>query len=121
MWGQLLSAAFHKHILMPTYIKLATHSDLPAANEVKEIPCPIRGEGKTICLANVNGEYSALDNVCLHMGGPLGEGTIEGGKVVCPWHGWKYDPKTGATTHNPGLKVAVYPLKIENGDVLIEI
>jgi nitrite reductase (NADH) small subunit len=106
---------------MPTFIKLATQSDLPAANEVKEFPCPIRGEGKTICLANVNGDYSALDNVCLHMGGPLGEGTIEGGKVVCPWHGWKYDPKTGATTHNPSLKVAVYPLKIENGDVLIEI
>ena len=101
---------------MPTFIKLATQSDLPATNEVKEIPC---GD-KTICVANVNGEYSALDNVCLHMGGPLGEGMIEGGKVVCPWHGWKYDPKTGATTHNPRLKVAVYPLKIENGDVLIE-
>lgn len=101
---------------MPTFIKLATQSDLPAADEVKEIAC---GD-KTICVANVNGEYSALENVCLHMGGPLGEGTIEGGKVVCPWHGWKYDPKTGATTHNPSLKVAVYPLKIENGDVLIE-
>jgi nitrite reductase (NADH) small subunit len=102
---------------MPSFTRVTTQADLPAADEVKEFPC---GE-KTVCVANVNGEYSALDNVCLHMGGPLGEGTIEGGKVVCPWHGWKYDPKTGATTHNPNLKVAVYPLKIENGDVLIEI
>jgi nitrite reductase (NADH) small subunit len=102
---------------MPTFTKLAAQSDLPAADEVKEFPCA----EKTVCVANVNGDYSALDNVCLHMGGPLGEGTIESGKVVCPWHGWKYDPKTGATTHNPSLKVAVYPLKIENGDVLIEI
>jgi nitrite reductase (NADH) small subunit len=102
---------------MPSFTRVTTQADLPAADEVKEFPC---GE-KTVCVANVNGEYSALDNVCLHMGGPLGEGTVEGGKVVCPWHGWKYDPKTGATTHNPNLKVAVYPLKIENGDVLIEI
>jgi nitrite reductase (NADH) small subunit len=102
---------------MPTFTKLATQAELPAADEVKEFPCG----SQTICVANVNGVYSALNNVCLHLGGPLGEGSIEGGKVVCPWHGWQYDPKTGATTHNPSLKVAVYPLKIENGDVLIEI
>jgi nitrite reductase/ring-hydroxylating ferredoxin subunit len=46
---------------------------------------------------------------------------IEGGKVVCPWHGWAWDPKTGAAEQNPGAKVAVYPLKIENGDVLVEV
>ncbi len=111
------SAPRHDHRLMTHFIKLAAQSELPAADEVKEFPC---GD-KTICIANVNGDYSALDNVCLHMGGPLGEGTIENGKVVCPWHGWQYDPKTGATTHNPSLRVAVYPLKIENGDALIEI
>jgi nitrite reductase (NADH) small subunit len=74
-----------------------------------------------ICIANVNGVYSAMDNVCLHRGGPLGQGMIEGGKVICPWHGWAYDPKTGVPDQNPSVKVAVYPFKIENGDVLIEI
>jgi nitrite reductase (NADH) small subunit len=107
----------HEHALMPTFIKLTTQSDLPAADTAKEFPC---GE-RTICIANVNGVYSAMDNVCLHQGGPLGEGMIENGKVVCPWHGWQYDPKTGEAAHNPNAKVAVYPLKIENGDVLIEI
>jgi len=44
---------------------------------------------------------------------------IEGGKVVCPWHGWQWDPKTGQAGHNPGARVAVYPLKVEGGDVMI--
>ena len=104
-------------IPMPTFTKLTIQSDLPPADEAKEFPCG----AKTICVANVNGAYSAMDNVCLHRGGPLGQGMIEGGKVVCPWHGWAYDPKTGIPDQNPNVKVAVYPLKIENGDVLIEI
>src|SRR5579872_7140895 len=89
------------------FTKLAPQSDLPPTNAVKELPCG----NKEICAANVNGTFSALDNTCLHMGGPLGEGTIENGKVVCPWHGWAYDPATGELSHNPKLKVAVYPLK----------
>jgi nitrite reductase (NADH) small subunit len=102
---------------MPTFTKLTIQSNLPPADEAKEFPCC----AKTICVANVNGAYSAMDNVCLHRGGPLGQGMIEGGKVVCPWHGWSYEPRTGEAAQNPSAKVAVYPLKIENGDVLIEI
>ena len=102
---------------MPDFTKLTTASELPAADEAKEFPCG----AKTICVANFNGNYSAMDNVCLHRGGPLGQGMIEGGKVVCPWHGWQWDLKTGEAAQNPSAKVAVYPLKIENGDVLIVI
>jgi nitrite reductase (NADH) small subunit len=46
---------------------------------------------------------------------------IERGKVVCPWHGWAWDLKTGEAVQNPSMKVAVYPLKIESGDVLVEV
>jgi nitrite reductase (NADH) small subunit len=102
---------------MPDSVKLTTQSELPAADEAKEFPC---GD-KTVCVANVNGVFSVMDNICLHRGGPLGQGMIENGKVVCPWHGWAYDPKTGVPDQNPGAKVAVYALKIENGDVLVEI
>jgi nitrite reductase (NADH) small subunit len=98
------------------FVKIASQSDLPAIDEAKEFPC---GD-KMICVANVNGEISAMDNVCLHMGGPLGEGVIEGGKVICPWHGWAYDAKTGESGR-PGAKAAVYPVKIEGGDVLIDL
>ncbi len=99
------------------FTKLTTQSELPAANEAKEFHC---GD-KEICVANVNGDFSAMDNICLHRGGPLGQGIVEGGKVVCPWHGWVWDLKTGEAQHNPNAKLAVYPLKVENGEVLIEI
>jgi len=99
------------------FTKLAGQSELPAPGEAKEFEL---GD-KVICVANVNGTISAMDNVCLHHGGPLGQGMVEGGKVVCPWHGWQYDPQTGQTAHNPNARVAVYPINIENGDVMVEV
>jgi nitrite reductase (NADH) small subunit len=102
---------------MGQFIKLATQAHLPAADEAKEFPC---GD-KTICIANVNGAYSAMDNVCLHRGGPIGQGMIENGKVVCQWNGWAWDPKTGEAAHSASARVAVYPMKIENGDVMVEV
>jgi nitrite reductase (NADH) small subunit len=99
-----------------SFVKVGTQSDLPAANEVKELPC---GD-KMICVSNINGEITAMENTCLHRGGPLGEGVIENGKVICPWHGWAWDPKTGQS-HVPGAKVEVYRVKIENGDVMVEV
>jgi nitrite reductase (NADH) small subunit len=102
---------------MPNFIKLTSESNLPRENEAREFSC---GD-KTICIAKVNGTYSAMDNVCLHRGGPLGQGMIVNEKLICPWHAWAWDPKTGQASHNATVKVAVYPLKIENGDVLVEI
>jgi len=99
------------------YIKLARQTELPAVGEAKEFEVA----GKTICVATVNGTITAMDNVCLHMGGPLGQGYIEGGKIICPWHGWEYNAVTGALEDDPGTKLAVYPIKVENGDVLVEI
>jgi len=102
---------------MSEFVKLTSKADLTAENEAKEFTV---GD-KTICVANVNGTITAMDNVCLHRGGPLGQGMIEEGKLVCPWHGWQYDPQTGQAVHSPAAKVAVYPLKMENEDVLIEL
>jgi len=101
---------------MSDFVRLCSKADLPEDGEAKEIPL---GD-KVICVANVNGEISAMENTCLHRGGPLGQGVISNGKVVCPWHGWAWDPKTGEAGP-PGAKVAVYPVKIEDGDVLIEL
>ncbi len=50
---------------------------------------------RSLCLANVDGTFGALDNHCPHQGGPLGEGSIENGWLRCPWHGYDYDPLTG--------------------------
>jgi nitrite reductase (NADH) small subunit len=98
------------------FIKLAAQSELPGINQAKEFSC----NGKAVCVANLDGVIHALENTCLHRGGPLGEGVIEGGKVICPWHGWAWDPKTGQAGP-PDAKVAVYPVKVEGEEVLIEL
>ncbi len=102
---------------MAAYVKIGTKGDLPAENEAKEFNV----SGKVICVANVDGTCSAMDNVCIHRGGPIGQGVVAEGKVICPWHGWMWDPTTGEAAHNPAAKIAVYPIKIEGDDVLVEI
>jgi nitrite reductase (NADH) small subunit len=102
---------------MPDYVKLAAESELPPEGEAREFSYG----SKPICVANVNGVITAMDNICLHRGGPLGQGVIEGNKIVCPWHGWQWNTKTGEAAHNPNVKLAVYPIKVENGEVLIEV
>ncbi len=102
---------------MPDWIRIGSTSDLPDEGEAREFTV---GD-KTLCVANVDGRYSAMDNVCLHRGGPLGQGVILDGKVVCPWHGWMYDPVTGAADMDPSAKVAVYSLKIEGDDILVQL
>jgi len=62
-------------------------------------------KGKEVVLFNIDGEISAMGNICLHKGGPLSEGKVEkkydGYYVTCPWHGWEYNVKTGAAA--PGF------------------
>ena len=101
---------------MPVFIKVAEVSEL-APGAVKEITV----NEKTLALCNVDGQFYALDNVCLHRGGPLGQGYIDGNKVECPWHGWQYDVKTGSTVMNPNGKVATYEVKVEGSDVLVAL
>jgi nitrite reductase (NADH) small subunit len=100
-------------------VRLTSTAELPAPGQAKEFACPDRPT--MVCVANVNGNISALDNVCVHRGGPLGQGYVEDGKVVCPWHGWHFDAQTGQVGHNPDAKTTVYPLKVTGHDVLIDL
>jgi len=101
---------------MGEFVRIGSRSELPPEGEAREFPV---GE-RVVCIANVQGVVSAIDNVCLHRGGPLGQGVIEGDKLICPWHGWQYDPRTGEAAHDPAAKVKVYPLKVEGDDVMVD-
>lgn len=79
------------------------------------------GGGIAICLANVGGRLSALDNWCPHRRGPLGQGWLEGEAVVCPWHSWAFDVKTGKAEYPVHEKVAVFPVRIDGDDVLVDV
>jgi nitrite reductase (NADH) small subunit len=102
---------------MPEFVRICAKSELPPTGEAREI---VFGE-RTFCIANENGEITAMDNVCPHRGGPLGQGMLEEGKLICPWHAWAFDLKTGAATHFPQAKVEVFEVKIEGEEVLAKI
>ena len=70
----------------------------------------VAAAGKLLAVSRCAGRYGALDNVCPHMGGPLGQGSIEEGRLVCPWHGREYDPATGEC-QGYEESVASYPVE----------
>jgi nitrite reductase/ring-hydroxylating ferredoxin subunit len=77
--------------------------------------------GEKICLANVEGNYYAISNICTHMGGPLADGKLEGYEVECPWHGSKFDIRTGKVTRPPAkTPEQTYEVKaVDGNDILI--
>jgi len=77
--------------------------------------------GVAVCLANVGGNLAAMDNWCPHRRGPLGQGWIEGRAVVCPWHAWAFDVETGLALPPERAKVDVFPVKIEDDAVWVDI
>ncbi|WP_447971318.1 Rieske (2Fe-2S) protein [Nitrospira sp. M1] len=78
-------------------------------------------EEKSFAVFHVNGAYCVIDNTCVHRGGPLGEGELDGDIVTCPWHGWEYNVKTGACTNNPAACVKTYNVTVEGSDIKVEI
>jgi len=78
-------------------------------------------EGRPVALYNVEGRFYATSNTCIHRGGPLGQGVLDGPVVLCPWHAWSWDVRTGENTANPTLKVAVYEVKLEGGEVMVKV
>ncbi|WP_447972525.1 Rieske (2Fe-2S) protein [Nitrospira sp. Kam-Ns4a] len=81
----------------------------------------VEAEGTTVALFNVGGTIYALDNTCPHAGGPLGEGTLNGGVVECPWHGWRYHVQTGERVENPEIKVACYQVTVEGEQIKVSL
>jgi nitrite reductase (NADH) small subunit len=98
---------------MNDFVRIGDVQELPAPGEAKEFLCG----SKTLCVANVNGRYAAVDNFCPHRGGPLGQGIVEGSKIVCPWHGWEFELETGNNPFTPNLSVQSYELKVDGATV----
>jgi nitrite reductase (NADH) small subunit len=99
------------------WVRLCEFDEAPPVGRVREA----EAEGVQICLANVNGVLSALDNICPHRQGPLGQGWIEGEAVICPWHSWAFHAETGVSQYPVGNRVDVFPVRVEGDDVLVDI
>jgi nitrite reductase/ring-hydroxylating ferredoxin subunit len=97
-------------------VRVGRSSDVPAGEGRV-----VEAGGRSLALFNVDGAYYAIDNSCAHRGGPLGEGELDGTVVTCPWHGWRWDVKSGANANNPAVTMVCFPVSVEAGDVFVEI
>ena len=75
--------------------------------------------GERVAVFRYDGKVSAISNVCQHQNGPLGEGRIVNGCVVCPWHGYEYRPDTGASPPPFTEKVPTFDVRVVDGRVFV--
>jgi nitrite reductase/ring-hydroxylating ferredoxin subunit len=99
---------------MSEFIRVVAVAELPPGKCMEALVA-----GTAMALFNVDGVFFAISNTCVHRGGPLGQGVLDGKLVLCPWHAWAYDVTTGQSDVNPDLKVARYETKVEDGQVLV--
>jgi len=70
-----------------------------------------------------DGTVKVLDNSCEHVGGPIVDGAVIDGCVVCPWHGWRYELASGrrrtAIGDFPGI--GAYPARVVDGNVVVSL
>lgn len=78
-------------------------------------------EDRIVALYNVDGTFHALDGVCPHQGGPLGNGTLEGCIVTCPWHGWQFDVRTGQHQLNSRVVQPRLEVRVEDEWILVDL
>ena len=79
----------------------------------------VMAAGERIAVFRHQNKISAVSNVCRHQNGPLGEGKIIDGCIACPWHGYQYDPETGASPPPFQDRVATYQTKVIAGKVFV--
>jgi nitrite reductase/ring-hydroxylating ferredoxin subunit len=98
------------------FVKVGAVSMLPPDSVMEAL---VGDNSYAIC--NVAGELHALEGICPHAGGPLGQGNMVGDALMCPWHAYEFDPRSGENLDNPLMRVAKVPVKIDGDDILIEV
>lgn len=101
---------------MSQLIRVASIGDIPVGTG-KEL---MAGD-RIVAVFNVDGQLHALDGICPHAGGPLGEGALRGTTVTCPWHGWQFDVVTGKHCLNARITHGVFPVVVQGDEVFVEI
>ena len=96
--------------------KVASLSSLPPGTLTQ-----IEAGEESIALCNAGGQVHALDGVCPHAGGPIGQGALHGTTIVCPWHAWEYDCVTGEHDRNPRVRLEKFAVRIEGDDILLDL
>lgn len=98
------------------FVTVARVGDLPAGSG-RQVSVGTRWIG----LFHVDGAYHAIDDLCLHRGGPLSEGRMDGCIVTCPWHAWQYDVQTGTLVQDPRVGVTRHETRIVDGEIQVRL
>lgn len=102
---------------MGKFVKVATKAEI--SDQSTKL---LKIGDKRIALFNLGGQFFAIDDTCPHADGPLSEGSIEGEEVECPWHGSRFNIKTGDVTAEPaGENVASYNVRVTGDDIEIDV
>jgi len=80
----------------------------------------VQAGGKPVAVANVGGKFYAISGTCLHRGGPLGQGSLDGNVLMCPWHGWQFDVTSGKVSGNATVGVDCYPLEVRGDELFVD-
>ncbi len=98
------------------FVKIGPLRSLPAGSAMQFE----RGD-QAVAVCNVAGELHAMDGICPHSGGPLGHGALDGYLLTCPFHGWEFDCRTGQSDVDEYLQQVIYPVRVENGDIYVDL
>lgn len=101
---------------MPSFVTVARVGELLPGSARQ-----VTVEGRWVALFNIDGVYHAVDNLCLHRGGPLCEGGIRGHVVTCPWHGWQFDVTSGALVQDPTVGVSHHATRIVGDEIQVKL
>lgn len=85
------------------------------------VPIEVFVQGEPVVVVRLDAGIFAVSGTCLHADGPLGEGFVEDGMITCPWHGWSYDLRTGATPMREGACLRTYAVQETAGVVRVRV
>lgn len=97
-------------------VKVARLADVPPGKGMA-----VYAGGRDIALFNLAGEIVAIGNECPHQSGSLGDGRLEGEIVICPFHGWEFDARSGACMTVPGESVPRFPVRVDGDSILVDL
>lgn len=106
-----------RDVTPPEGFEVVLHKDALEPGKIIEIIIA----GRAIAVARVGAEFHAISNTCAHAEGPLGEGTLDGHVVACPYHGWQYDVRDGSCLTNPQVRVASFPIQVVGDAVCVKL
>lgn len=99
---------------MADFVTVARADEIPPGTVTS-----VRVGEEDIALAHVDDRFCAVQGKCLHLGGPLGEGKLEGRVLTCPWHGWQYDICTGLNEFDHAIQLRTYDIRVEGDEVQV--